>query len=201
MYTIVVDPVLALAGFAVLAVIAGVWAYQLGAGVPFRPVVAALGAAFCLGLFFLVESGSWYGLAATAPLDLVLLVLAGLAGATYAYDASRIVRFPDGRSGYRSRAAIPLAWFLLLSLTVATEVIFLGQVTVLGVLQIQGIPDPASSLGVAVGAPGAFVVALVDALFAVSTGLILGQSSGVHARLAHHRWVRRAAAPTTPATR
>ncbi len=201
MFTIVVDPLLALAGFGVAALVAGIWAYQLERGMAFRPGVALLGAATCLAFFFLVESGTWYGLAATAPLDLGLLGLAILIGATYAYDSSRIVRFPDGRQGYRSRPAIPIVWFLLLSLTVATEVVFLGQVTVLDIVRIQGIPDPALAIGASVGEPAALVLGLVDALFAVSTGLVLGQSSGVHARLAHHRWAHRTRAAQVPAGR
>jgi hypothetical protein len=194
MYTIQIDPVLALAGFLVLALIAGLWAHRLETGVPFRPAVALLGAILCLGSFFLVEGGTAYGLMTTAPLDLLLLGLAVLAGATYAYDSARIVRFRDGRTGYRTRSAIPLAWFVLLLATVAIEVLFLGQVTLLNVVTIQGIPDPAPGLGSSIGTPVAFVFALVDAFFAVSTGLVLGQSSGIHARLAHERWTHRSGA-------
>lgn len=191
MYTIVVDPFLAAVGFIVLAIATAVWAHRLETGVPYRPIVALLGSAVCLGLFFLVESGSWLGLAATAPLDLVLLVLAILVGTTYAYDSSRVVRFRDGRAGYRSRAAIPVAWFLLLCLTVAAEVVFLGQVTVLGLVSVQGIPDPSPGLSAKFADPGALVLAMVDGFFALSTGLVLGQSSGIHARLVQHRWTVR----------
>jgi hypothetical protein len=58
-YTIVVDPFLAAVGFIVLAIATAVWAHRLETGVPYRPIVALLGSAVCLGLFFLVESGSW----------------------------------------------------------------------------------------------------------------------------------------------
>ncbi|MCI4317632.1 MAG: hypothetical protein L3J96_03760 [Thermoplasmata archaeon] len=201
MYIVVVDPLLALAGFAILALLAGYWAHRLAMGVPFRPIISLLGAALCLGSFCLVESGTWLGFADTAPVDLVLLSLAGVAGTAYAYAASRIIRFTDGRTGYRSGAAVPLAWFLLLVLAIITEVACLGQVTVVNTVEIQGIPDPTFGFGASLGATGAIALAVVDALFAVSTGLVLGQASGVHVRFAHRWWIHVSSSAKRPAGR
>jgi hypothetical protein len=199
MYVLTVDPLVAVVGFAALALYVAYWAYRLAKGVPFRPVASLVGSALYLGLFFLVEGGSWIGVGATAPLDLFLLGLAGLLGAAYSFDSTRILRYPDGHAGYRTRAAIPVAWVALFTLSIAAEVIFLGQVNFFGVAGIQGIPNPAPAFGVDVAAPASFVLGLVDALFALSTGLLLGQTAGIGSRFLRHRWVARRAPPSARA--
>jgi hypothetical protein len=75
---------------------------------------------------------------------------------------------------------------LLLGANVYLQLTYLGQGSYLGLVTIQGIQAPGQGLAPTVPDPGALVLALVDALFAVSTGLVLGQDVGSYARLIGH---------------
>ena len=193
MYAITVTPLIAAIGFALITLYVAVWAYRLETGVAFRPLVACVGSAFYVGLFFLVEGGSWLAFGATAPLDLLLLLVAGVAAAAYSFDAARILRLPDGRAGYRLGAGVPLAWLLVFGITVGAEILFLGRVDLLGIARLQGFPDRIAGLRVGVAAPGSLVLQLVGALFALSTGLVLGQTVGVGSRFLRRRGAARSA--------
>lgn len=191
MWVITVDPLVAVVGFALLALSVAIWVDRLRRGVPFRPFSMFVGSVVCLAVFFLVEGGSWMAVGATAPLDLILLGLAIVVGAVYTDASTRIVRYHDGRPGYRTRAGIPVAWFLLFSLTVVAEVHFLGQVDLLGMVLVLGVPDPMVAFGYVSTVPDAVALGLVDAAFALSTGLLLGQTAGTGSRLVRHRWAMR----------
>jgi hypothetical protein len=177
-----------LAGIAILAMFAAWWAHRLETGAPFRPILEMVSIAVYLAIFCLVESGTWFGFGSTAPADLVILGGAGLAAALYTFDGSRIVRLPGGQLGYCSGGAIPMAWLFLLWADLAVQVTLLGHVTILNEITIQGIPDPAASWVGGVGDPVRWAAVGVDALFALSTGLLIGQSIGVYACMARLPW-------------
>ncbi|MCI4366744.1 MAG: hypothetical protein L3K08_03215 [Thermoplasmata archaeon] len=201
MIELTVSAPIAVLGLAALAVFAGIWTYRLRHGVPFHPLGEAVLVLGYLALFFLVESGSWTGVASTAPLDLAVLGGAIAVGAVYTFRTSRVLRWPTGQIGYRGRAGIPAAWILLLGLDVLVQVVGLGQVTVLHYLVLQGIPAPGGDLGSGIANPAGMAQQVADGLFAASTGLLIGQSFGVEARVTRWAVYQRSSVRGSPAVR
>jgi len=190
-FDLTVNPLIAALGFIAVILYVAYWAYRLENGVPFRAWTSIVGSAVCVGLFVLVEGGSWSSFGVIAALGLVLLGLAVVIAAVYTYDSTRLLRYPNGRVGCRTRPGIPLAWFLLLSLTLASELVLLGSIDLLGVATIQVFPNPLEGLQAGLAVPGAYALGLVNILFALSTGLVLGENVGVWSKYAHGRWVQR----------
>jgi hypothetical protein len=138
-------------------------------------------AVFYVVFFVLALAGSfsavplyWYAV------DAAVVVLAALVAIPYVERVARIERRPDGQWYYRLGLALPLVYLALFAVRLAVDA-FVLNVNPLG-------PPTAVSLS-----PFATdVLIAVDALFGVSTGLLVGRSIGVY------RAYRRVATETPP---
>lgn len=183
-----------------LLVVAGVlgffaiWAWRLGKGIRVRLWVLGL-FAVVYSLFFLlvleeVARLPWGRVGPPAALlDLILFGVGLIPGFRYTRRTTTIEETSTGRWMYRGGFALPVAWLALFLLRYAVELALLGRVYLLTLTYTHTVSIPTY----------AAALILVDALFSVSTGLVLGQVLGIWSAF-HQRRGRKGepAAPTVP---
>ena len=150
------------------------WAWRLRKGIRVRLWFVALFAWFYELLFLLVLEEvlrlPWGRLALGAGLlDLVLFAAFVVPGFQYTVRTTSFDRTPKGRWLYRGGLALPVVWLSLFLLRYGVELALLGQVYLF---------TPYSTTAKAVPTFAAALIA-VDALFAASTGLVMGDSVGI----------------------
>jgi hypothetical protein len=186
MYSVDVTGTVALAVLGGVVVVGLWWAHKVSQGVRFRPVLlGVLSVAYVL-LFLTVETGSWLGVAEVAPIDLSLLVLAFLAAYIVAARSIRILYNARGESGYRGSPVLVGAWLVLLLLEIYVQQAILGRITIFHLIVIHGLPSPVDPGSVS--HPYRVVLASVDALFALSTGVALGGNAALYTVFTRARW-------------
>ncbi|HKS59837.1 MAG TPA: hypothetical protein VJS68_03565 [Thermoplasmata archaeon] len=162
------------------------WLNRIREGAPVRPWLLGLFAVGSFVLFFLVERPEWVVLGGgTTLIDLVALTLVAVLAGRFTIRRAELRRDADGRWTSRVGFTLPVLWLLLLILRLLVEVTALPRVSLFGTPVVGSFrldPSIASAL------------LLVGILFAMSTGLLLGQYSGIYYR---YRALR--AAPPVPA--
>ena len=156
------------------------WAWRLRKGIRLQLWVVGLFSLFYILVFLLVEAEVLrlpWGIVSRGAgfLDVLLLVLAGIPAFRYTARTTVVERSPSGRWTYRGRIAIPVMWLAFFLLRYGVELALLGRVFLFT-------PTPTSAVSIPT-----FAVALivVDALFAASTGLVMGNAVGIYS--AHRR--------------
>ncbi|MCI4350960.1 MAG: hypothetical protein L3K15_05550 [Thermoplasmata archaeon] len=144
----------------------------------FAGVFFALFALTVVSGYFLYPA---YGLGGLV-VDAVVLVPSVYFGIRYTRRKVEVWRRPDGVWMYRMGVAIALVYLALLAARLLLDIFVIG-------IDPFGPPSIAPTLSVAAAAS----LLVVDALFAVSTGLLLGRNIGVY--LVHGEAVRRGASP------
>jgi hypothetical protein len=165
------------------------WSWRLGKGIRVRLWWLALFALFYELLFLLVLEEvlrlpfGWLAIGA-AVLDLVLFTVGIVPGFRYALRTTTFERTAAGKWVYRGKIAIPVAWLALFLFRYAVELALLGHVYLLTPIYTHAVTIPT------------FVAALiaVDALFAASTGLVMGESVAIW--WAYHVEVGKRAVPS-----
>jgi hypothetical protein len=168
------------------------WAWRLHKGIRVRLWFIALFAWFYELLFLLVLEEvlrlPWGRIAlGGAILDLVLFAIGLVPGYWYTLRTTRFEKNAKGKWLYRGRIAIPAAWLSLFLLRYGVELALLGRVYLF---------TPTPSPLVAVPTFAAALIA-VDALFAASTGLVMGETVAIW--LAYHNEKAKDAGPKLPA--
>ncbi|MGA7860542.1 MAG: hypothetical protein WCB19_01625 [Thermoplasmata archaeon] len=150
------------------------WAWRLGKGIRVRLWWVALFALFYEFLFLLVLEEVLrlpFGriVLGAALLDLVLFAIGVIPGFRYTLRTTTFGRNASGKWVYRGRIAIPAAWLALFLFRYAVELALLGRVYLFTPTYSQTVAIPT------------FAVALiaVDALFAASTGLVMGETVAI----------------------
>jgi hypothetical protein len=151
------------------------WAWTLRKGIRVRLWVVALFSLFYVLVFLLVEAEVLrlpWGLVSrgAAFFDVLLLLLGAIPSYRFASHTTVVERSSAGRWTYRGRIAIPVMWLAFFLLRYGVELALLGRVYL-----FTPTPTPAVSVPT-------FAVTLVavDALFAASTGLVMGNSFGIY---------------------
>ena len=165
------------------------WSLRLRKGIRVQLWVVGLFGTFYVLVFLLVEAEvlhlPWGGVAhAAAFVDLLLLVLGAIPAFRYTSRTTQFERTASGHWVYRGRLAIPAAWLAFFLLRYGVELALLGRVylfTPTAPSQATSIPAFAASL------------ILVDALFAASTGIVLGNALAIYWN--HRRQRRRSPVP------
>jgi hypothetical protein len=168
------------------------WAWRLHKGIRVRLWFIALFAWFYELLFLVVLEEvlrlPWGRLAiAGGILDLVLFGIGVVPGYRYTMRTTRFEKNAKGKWLYRGRIAIPAAWLSLFLLRYGVELALLGRVYLF---------TPTPSPLVAIPTFAAALIA-VDALFAASTGLVMGETVAIW--LAYHTEKAKDAGPKFPA--
>ncbi len=150
------------------------WAWRLRKGIRVRLWFVALFAWFYELLFLLVLEEvlrlPWGRVALGAGLlDLVLFAAFVVPGFQYTLRTTTFGRTPKGRWLYRGGLALPTVWLSLFLLRYGVELALLGQVYLFT-------PYPTAAVAIPTYAAALIVV---DALFAASTGLVMGDSVGI----------------------
>jgi hypothetical protein len=164
------------------------WAWRLRKGIRVRLWFVALFAWFYELLFLLVLEEvlrlPWGRLAiAAGVLDLILFAVGVVPGFQYTIRTTTFERNAAGKWVYRGRIAIPAAWLSLFLFRYGVELALLGKVYLF---------TPTPSTAVAIPTFAAALIA-VDALFAASTGLVMGETVAIW--WAYHVTKARANAP------
>ncbi len=150
------------------------WAWRLRKGIRVRLWFVALFAWFYELLFLLVLEEvlrlPWGRVALGAGLlDLVLFAAFVVPGFQYTLRTTTFGRTAKGRWLYRGGLALPVVWLSLFLLRYGVELALLGQVYLFT-------PYPTAAVAIPTYAAALIVV---DALFAASTGLVMGDSVGI----------------------
>jgi hypothetical protein len=150
------------------------WAWRIGKGIRVRLWWVALFALFYEVLFLLVLEEVLrlpFGRLAigAALLDLVLFAIGLVPGFRYTLRTTTFERNAAGKWLYRGRIAIPAAWLALFLFRYAVEFALLGRVYLF---------TPTYTNAVSIPTFAAALVA-VDALFAASTGLVMGETVAI----------------------
>ena len=166
---------LGLAFLAGLVLVFAWWAHRLRQGIRLRPWLLALLTTGYLGLFLLVEAEDlrlpWGGLARLfAIVDFVLVLVVWIPAYRHSRETTELEHTADGFWRYRGRLTVPAIWLGLFLLRFATEAALLGKIYLF---------TPAPSAGVSIPT-FAFTLMLVDAMLAVSSGVLLGNALGVY---------------------
>jgi hypothetical protein len=174
------DVALLLILLAVLFAFFAWWAWGVRRGVRIRVWVMVLFGVGYVGLFLLVEREEvvflrWGGLGRLAALVNVVLVAVTLA---YSYlHTARTIRLQRSDQGYwqfQGMVTIPVVWLSLFLLRLGTELALLGRIYLFDPTP-QHVPLPNF----------AAALLLVDGLYSVATGLVLGYYGGIYDR--YHR--------------
>ena len=179
MDVIELGPVTALVVLACIVVFYLGRAYLVAHGIPFRPVLIGAITASFLFLFFLVETATALGPGWLVVVNLLLLALAAHAAFLVTYRSTQIVRDSHGRWTYHSSRAVVLAWLVLLLLELYVQQAFIGYVTILHFIVLRGGPFPVTTPPTSIDPTGRAALAIVDALFALGTGLAVGRNAGL----------------------
>jgi hypothetical protein len=150
------------------------WAWRLGKGIRVRLWWVALFALFYELLFLLVLEEDLrlpFGrLTILAGLgDLVLFAVGVVPGFRYTLRTTTFERNAAGKWLYRGRIAIPVAWLSLFLFRYAVEFALLGRVYLFTPIYTQQVTIPTYVAS----------LILVDALFAASTGLVMGETVAI----------------------
>ncbi len=188
-----------LAAFAVLGALVVLylgWAYLVARGVRFRPVLMGATTALYLVLFFVLETAAALGASWLVVLNLLLVALAADAAFVLTLRSTRVFRDPGGRWAYRGSPTVVIVWLVLLLLEIYVQQILLGHVALLHLVVLRGLPWPLPVNPAGIPRPYRVALAIVDALFALGTGLAAGTNVGTYAVIARTRAPRpRLAAP------
>jgi hypothetical protein len=190
MYEITLTATLALLLLGVVVAATLWWAHAVSQGVKFRPILLGLQSVGYVLLFFAFETGNWLGVDDVAPLDVALLVVTGLIAYLVSLGSTRILRNGQGELGYRESPSLVLVWLLLLLLEVYIQQSILGEVTIFHLVIVQGIPSPTPIDPTTLSDPYRVVVTTVDALFAMGTGIALGDNAALYSVFARARLKR-----------
>ena len=143
-------------------------------GVPVRPASMVGFAAVFTALFVIALAGSFSLLPLwTYAVDAVVLVVASIGTAEYVRRRV-VLELRNGVWYYRLHIAIPVLYLVLFAVRLVLDSVVLG---------IDPFAPPPGNAP-ALSATAVLLVAVVDALFAFSTGLLVGRTAGV---LAAHR--------------
>lgn len=150
------------------------WSWRLGRGIRVRLWFIALFTLFYEMVFLLVVTEvlrlPWGGIAiGAALLDIVLFAIGIVPGFQYTLRTTRFERLPSGRWVYRGRIAIPAAWLGLFLFRYGVELALLGRIYLFT-------PTPSQTISIPTFAAA---LILADALFAASTGLIMGDTLAI----------------------
>ena len=179
-------------GSVALVVLGGViivglwWAHKVSEGVRFRPILLGVLSVGYVLLFLTVETGSWLGVEEVAPIDLSLLLLALVLAYLVALRSTRILYNRRGETGYRGSPVLVGVWLVLLLLEIYVQQVILGRITIFHLIVVHGLPSPVDPESVS--HPYRVVLALVDALFALGTGLALGANAALYTVFTRARW-------------
>ncbi|MCI4348071.1 MAG: hypothetical protein L3J97_05570 [Thermoplasmata archaeon] len=151
------------------------WSRRLRKGIRVRPRVVALLGVFYLLLFLLVEAEvlrlPWGGVAQGAAfLDLLLLLTGVVPAYRYTTRTTTFERSSSDKWIYRGRLAIPAAWLAIFLLRSGVELALLGQISLFTPTRTATVTIPAF----------AAALILVDALFALSTGVLIGDYLAIY---------------------
>jgi hypothetical protein len=168
-----------------------VWAWRIRKGIRVRLWFVALLAVFYELLFLVVLEEvlrlPWGRVApAAALLDLIVFAVGLVPGYRYTLRTTTFERTTSGHWVYRGGLALPVAWLALFLFRYAVELALLGRVYLF---------TPAYTHTVAVPTYAAALI-LVDALFSVSTGLVMGEAVGIW--WGYHRERRQGPASSGP---
>jgi hypothetical protein len=165
------------------------WAWRLRKGIRVRLWFVALFAWFYEVVFLLVLEEvlrlPWGNIALGAGfLDIGLFAAFVVPGFQYTVRTTTFERNTAGKWLYRGRLAIPAAWLSLFLFRYGVELALLGRVYLFT-------PTPTQAVAIPI-----FAAALiaVDALFAASTGLVMGDTVAIW--WAYHVQKERSALPT-----
>lgn len=158
------------------------WAWKLRKGIHLQLWVVALFAVFYILVFLLVEAEvlrlPWGIVSRGASFfDVILFIAGAIPAFRYISRTTVFERSPAGRWTYRGRIWIPFLWLALFLLRYGVELALLGRVYLFTPTPNHTVPIPT------------FAVALiaVDALFAASTGLVMGNALGIYAAYRRQR--------------
>jgi hypothetical protein len=151
------------------------WAWRLRKGIRVRPRLFVLFTLLYALLFALVEAEvlrlPWGGAARGAVLlDLLLLAIGIVPAYRYTTRTTTLERAPSGLWSYRGRLAVPTAWLAFFLLRYGVELQLLGRIYLLAPSAPSSVPLPTY----------AAALVLVDALFSLSTGLVMGHSLAIY---------------------
>jgi hypothetical protein len=187
MNVIELGPATAVAVLAAIVVFYLARAYLVAHGVPFRPVLIGAITVSYLFLFLLIETASAFGPGWLFVVNLLLVVLAAHVAFLVTFRSTRMERDHRGRWAYRSSRAVVLAWLVLLLLELYVQQASIGYIAILHSVVVRGGPFPIASTSVAIGPTARAALAIVDALFAVGTGLAIGRNAGLYLVFARAR--------------
>jgi len=187
MNVIELGPITALAVLACIVVFYLGRAYLVAHGIPFRPVLIGAITASFLFLFFLIETATAFGPGWLVVVNLLLLALAAHVAFLVTYRSTQMVRDHRGRWTYHSSRAVVLAWLFLLLLELYVQQAYIGYVTILHVVVVRGGPFPVTTTSVPSDPTVRAALAIVDALFALGTGLAVGRNAGLYLLFARVR--------------
>jgi hypothetical protein len=165
----------------VLFAFVAVWAVRLRTGVRFRPVWLGFSVLVYLAAFSLFETGRWYGLTTAAPVELLVLFVTLVATAIWTVRTTGVRRHPSGYWEYIASPMLAVMWLAILILEIYVQEALLGHVTVGSIVTITGFPG-SGILPVHQWFPGTatLVLAVLEMLFAVGTGIAVGHIFGVY---------------------
>lgn len=166
------------------------WAYLVSQGVRFRPILLGVLSAGYVLLFFTVETGNWLGVDGVAPFDLGLLAVVGVVAYLISIRSTCVLYNRQGELGYREDPILVIVWLLLLLVEIYVQQSILGEVTVFQFVVVRGIPSPTPVDPSTLSDPVRVVVTTVDALFAMSTGVALGDNAALYSAFARARLKR-----------
>jgi hypothetical protein len=163
---------------------------RIARGTPASPIRLASYAGIWLFLFLLVA------IAGVAPLPIwylgveaALAIGAGIFAAYYVRGVAEIFHNDAGVLSYRLGFALPAVYLALLVVRLSVDLAVLGE---------DPFAQPPVTAPASVTLVTLALVALVDALFAFSTGLLVGRSAGVYWALKDHEKKETAARSGSP---
>jgi hypothetical protein len=164
------------------------WAWSLTSGVRFRPVFLGLATAGYFVLFVLLETGDWLGIGNVAPLDFLLLAIAFAPMYVHTIRKTRVAQGHAGETAYRASPVVAGLWLIIFLLEIYLQVEILGVIQIGNFLTITGFPGIPPTPLTMIPNPYQFVLASVDALFALGTGLTMGYSAGIFTTVGRYRY-------------
>jgi len=162
---------------------------RLTGGIQMRRSLLILLTVFYAALFAVGEASEWARFPIAAPLlDVSLVILGAIPAAVYMHGTTFFERTMEGRWVYRASIIVLLVWYALYLTRLAIELALTGRVFLFGVPTAHHL-SPVYIL---------FLLS-VDALFAFSTGLLIGANFGVYARFLEERDARASQGPPSGA--
>jgi hypothetical protein len=169
----------------------GIRAVRMARGAPASTGRLAFYAGIYLVLFVLfvvldfAPLPTWY-----LGVEFAIVVVAAIAATPYVRKVAQIYENPPGTYGYRLGIALPIVYLVLFATRLTVELVVLGE---------NPFASPPVGPPTSVTESVLILLALVDALFAFSTGLIVGRSAGVYLALRDHQAKNAGKPPAPPA--